>query len=149
MTIPGYVAEVSLYKTTRIYHAHAGTAGDYAAGSIVPSQICGDACDEACGFVAGAASGVCLASLLTALAAPPPIDAALLAVAFAACETAGVGAAAIGCVLNCPSCPSAPPGPECCLPGKKCSCGGRCVAQPGGGSLCVGGLCLDPRQVCP
>jgi len=151
MTIPGYAAEASLYKTARFYRAYGGAASGYAAGSIVPSQVCGDDCFAVCGVVAGGATAGCITALIAALAAPPPIDVVLAGVAFGICEALGVGVAAIGCALNCPSCPSGgpPPPPMCCPVGRRCGCGGSCVPLAGGGYRCIGGLCLVPRQECP
>jgi len=151
MTMPGFRAETSLYRTGSFYRGFNGAAGGQPAPAIIPSAVCGNDCFALCGLAAGGATAGCITALIAAITAPPPVDVVLAGVAFGVCEALGVGIAAIQCALNCPSCPTGPPPPPfrgCCPSGRSCSCGGRCVKQPDGAISCVGGTCLGPHEQC-
>lgn len=122
MKVPGFTAEASLYKSTRLYHGYSGRTRLDTASDVVPAQ---SDCEIACGI----ADVVCLAAC-TFLGPFAPLC------------WAGCTAATVVCLSECQGGGGPPP---CCPLGKSCRCGGTCV--PGKG--CVDGMCLGPNEVCP
>lgn len=147
MSIPGFNAEASLYKTNNHYQQTAGIILSDGKTTVVP-QDCGVFKGITCTIALPAAGAICAESCLTS--------------DFNGCLGCVVGAIAVLGIGGCGDCiptdfikrllsggggsgggGSNPP--TCCPPGKSCKCGGTCV--PGMG--CVGGECLGPRQSCP
>jgi hypothetical protein len=120
MSVPTFTAEVSLYKSTRLYRGHSGRTRVDTASNVVPA-------DTTCEIGCGVADGICL-GLCTASGPFFPLCAA-------ACQTATVA-----CLLNCQD---GGGDPSCCPPGTTCRCGGHCIS-----GLCTG-VCLSPGAACP
>ena len=152
MSMPGFTAEASLYRTTNHYVASAAGGSAGVGAELVP-QDCGLFKEIFCSVAVAACVAACGALCLDGGPA-----------ACAGCATIAMG----GLFVTCKDCL---PGfiqalinifegggggggggggpPQCCPPGRTCSCGGRCVRQTDGSIRCVGGLCLAPHQACP
>jgi len=143
MSVPGFAAEASLYRSRRVYSGYVGAERSDGT-SIEPSiaQLCGTQCYEACLGLVGATQ--CLACW----AAAETCSGFWCWFAYAACLLV-CGGQTVDCLLNCPECGGSGSGgpPECCGEGRTCSCGGRCVPFEGG-YRCVGGTCLGPHERC-
>jgi len=124
MTLPGFTADASLYRTMNLYRSgiSANTSTGPRAGLVSPQLDCGLICFGE--FLACAAGCAFLDPLCDAGCA----------------ITYGL------CLANCPSSGGGGGGgpPPCCPLGTSCRCGGRCV--PGKG--CIGGACLRPGESC-
>jgi hypothetical protein len=122
MAIPGYSAEASLYKTTRLYRGYSGVAGVDAGPNVVAQQIdCSLGCAlkwQACNIGCAVGSGPFLPLCL-----------------------AGCGVQFALCLNSCPSNGGPPPPP----PGD-CPRGQRCCERDVNGQ-CT--LCVPAGAQCP
>ena len=172
INMPGFSAEVTLYRTRNRYRS-SGSALDSAisAQSVVPALTfedtenctrCENKCNDQGAQCAGYAVGTWLLALASCAATGPgyPICASAASSAYALAEAACAGkTAACNAICNAPgeSCCPVFCGPgHCCSTGETCFldgccpsdrqvCGGECCAQ--GASCCVG-ACCGPEDHC-
>lgn len=128
MSIPGYVAGASSYRTTNSYAGRVGWA-TREAGGIVAQVDCSDKCAA---FFFGCSALCSLSSagwgLLFCLA--------------------GCGLTLVQCQDACQEEEGGGGRAMCCPSGTSCRCGGSCMMTHGR-LRCVEGMCLSPRQSCP
>jgi hypothetical protein len=123
MTLPGYAAEASLYKTAQLYRGYySGVSSIDAGASVIPQLDCSDYCvldDALCIAAATTAATVTAAATGGVLA---PVDAWGYVIALALCQ-----ANLVSCNSQCPpsgggggggggggSTGGCPPGYKCC-----------------------------------
>ena len=149
MTIPGFNAEASLYKTSNRYRLAANGSVPTGGNTVVIPQDCGVVkgitCVAGITLGVGLCTGICLE--------PPPANPLACYICWAAAFPGSLLAFCKDCIpewmrdlINLfESCGGGGGGdPSCCPPGKTCRCGGRCLS-----GLCLGGTCLDPGEGCP
>jgi hypothetical protein len=124
MSLPGFTAHSSLYKSKNSYTS--GVSTHLALGpdaGLVPQLL---DCSGKCAV----AWEICnLSCTLGFLGNPICLGACLFQF--------------VDCLDSCPDGGGGGP-PSCCPPGTSCRCGGRCI--PGKG--CIGGTCLRPGEHC-
>src|SRR5437016_10432768 len=123
MNMPRFTAEVSVYKSTRLYRGYSGRTRLGTASNVVAAA---SECEIACGVADAAALAIC-AALGFPLGIPCSIVAQAAAVAcLASCQGGGGGGGGGG---------------GCCPPGKRCC--GSCASGK------CDDFCVGPHQSCP
>ncbi len=157
MSLPGFTAEESLYKTKGSYGGYDGAAG----GTVAPAAISASQCGFGCYLWVAEAGGTCGQACIASLALAPAIGPAEI-ILFGSCLVACGGATAAA-ASQCPPCPGCDTCTDChstdigwCFcSGQNCGWNSPCCAPPqppgcgGNYRMCPNGQCLPKSRPCP